>query len=390
MLQIGRRVRELGAAQLNSEVRMLTSFFSQFAVQLSLQVKSHGLALRVGAGLLCGFVMGIATPTYAANMRGDTLLMTGSGSTFINPLFSKWFSEYNKLNPKVEINYQSKGSGQGITDLTKRTVDFAASDVVMTADEIKKAGSDVLHFPVAIGAVVLAYNLPSLKVALKLDPAAISAIARGHIKKWNDPKLAALNRGVSLPDQPIFFIYRSDGSGTTGVFTDYLSRVDADFAKEVGAGKAVRWPTGLGGKGNEGVTANLKNTVGAIGYIENTYALAEKMATAQLKNKEGQFVAASLDSMTEAAAQTLKAAGKGSADLRISLINASGKKSYPMTSFTFLLAYPKTPAPAGTELVKFMNWAMAQGQKLTTPLHYAPLPPNLIKLIQAEAQKIAP
>ena len=335
-------------------------------------------------------VLGVAVSRSAdaANMRGDTLLMTGSGSTFINPLFSKWFSEYNKLNPKVEINYQSKGSGQGITDLTKRTVDFAASDVVMTAEEIKKAGSDVLHLPVAIGAVVLAYNLPTLKVALKLDPAAISGIARGQIKKWNDPKLAALNPGVDLPDQPIFFIYRSDGSGTTGVFTDYLSRVDADFAKEVGAGKAVRWPTGLGGKGNEGVTANLKNTVGAIGYIENTYALAEKMATVQLKNKEGQFVAASLESMTEAAAQTLKVT-KGT-DLRISLINASGKKSYPMTSFTFLLAYPKTPAPAGAELVKFMNWAMSQGQKLTTPLNYAPLPPSLIKLIQAEAKKMAP
>ncbi|MBL7687974.1 MAG: phosphate ABC transporter substrate-binding protein PstS [Bdellovibrionaceae bacterium] len=322
----------------------------------------------------------------AAQMRGDTLLMTGAGSTFINPLFSKWFAEYNKENPKVELNYQSIGSGGGIKQLQKKTIDFAASDVPMTDQEMSDAGGAVLHFPVAIGAVVLSYNLPMLKTELKLDSDVISAIVRGQIKKWNDPKIQALNSGVQLPDQAVVFVYRSDSSGTTGVFTDYLGKADPNFAKEVGVGKAIKWPTGLGGKGNEGVTANIKNTVGSIGYVELTYALSEKLPRATLKNREGKFVKADLDSVTEAAGQAIKTLP---ADFRGSLTMAAGAKSYPIAAFTYLLAYPKTAAPAGKEIERVLTWAFDKGQAYSAPLGYSPLPKTLVTKLKAKIKDVS-
>lgn len=325
------------------------------------------------------------TGASAAEVKGNKTLLTGAGSTFINPLFSKWFSEYNKKNPNIEVNYQSIGSGGGIKQLQKHTIDFAASDVPMNDKEIAEAGSPVLHFPVAIGAVVLSYNLPTVTKSLKLDGPVVSEIIQGKIKKWNDPKIKAMNPDVALPDQAIVFIYRSDSSGTTGVFTEYLGKVDPAFATSVGVGKAIKWPTGLGGKGNEGVTANIKNAVGALGYVELTYAINEKLPTVQLKNAAGKFVEANLGSVTEAAAAALKTIPD---DFKVSLTNASGAKSYPITSFTYLLAYEKTKAPAGAELVKIMNWALEEGQTYTKGLGYAELPKPLVAKIRKKLPAI--
>lgn len=338
------------------------------------------------AFLVCLALMTAASVSQAAETKGGRLLMTGAGSTFINPLFSKWFSEYNKKFPNVEINYQSIGSGGGIKQLQKKTIDFGATDVPMTEKELADAGAPVLHFPVAIGAVVLSYNLPELKGTLNLDAATISAIVKGQIKSWDDTALKALNPTLALPKRPLVFIYRSDSSGTTGVFTEYLGKSDPNFAKEVGVGKAIKWPTGLGGKGNEGVTANLKNTVGSIGYVELTYALNEKLPMAAIKNPAGKFVIAELGSVTEAAAQSLKDIP---ADFKVSLTNAPGAKSYPISSFAYLLAYEKTAKPAGDELVRLMNWALADGQKMAPALGYAPLPAALVKKMQPALSKIA-
>jgi phosphate transport system substrate-binding protein len=341
--------------------------------------------LMVAASIgICG---GVSSTALASETRGDKLLMTGAGSTFINPLFSKWFSEYNKKNPKVEINYQSIGSGGGIKQLQKHTIDFAASDVAMNDKEIAEAGVPVLHFPVAIGAVVMSYNLPQLKAPIKLDGPTISMIIQGTIKKWNDEHLKTLNPGLALPDQAIVFIYRSDSSGTTGVFTEYLGKADPEFATKVGVGKAIKWPTGLGGKGNEGVTANIKNTVGSIGYVELTYALNEKLPMAQLKNAAGKFVVANLASVTEAAAQALKTIPE---DFKVSLTNAAGAKSYPIASFTYLLAFEKTAPPAGPEIVRMMTWALDKGQSYTTALGYAPLPKALVAKIRTKLPAVAP
>lgn len=333
------------------------------------------------------FLLAFGSSAVAAELKGEKLLMTGAGSTFVNPLFSKWFAEYNKLFPKVEINYQSIGSGGGIKQLQKRTIDFAASDVAMSDAETKEAGTPVLHFPVALGAVVLSYNLPALKGELRFDGDVVSGIVRGTIKKWNDPKIQALNPKQKLPDQAIVFVYRSDSSGTTGVFTDYLSKIDAKFATEVGVGKAIKWPTGLGGKGNEGVTANIKNTVGSIGYVELTYALNEKLERVTLKNADGQFVKAELASVSEAAANALKTIPD---DFKISLTNAKGKGAYPISSFTYLLAFEKTAAPAGAELVRIVQWAVDKGQAYASPLGYAPLPKALVAKIQGRVKAIAP
>ncbi|MDX9730977.1 MAG: phosphate ABC transporter substrate-binding protein PstS, partial [Bdellovibrionales bacterium] len=297
------------------------------------------------------------------------------------------FYEYNKLNPKVEVNYQSIGSGGGIRQLQKRTIDFAATDVAMTEKEHKDAKDPVVHFPVAIGAVALTYNLPQLKTQLKLDSAAVIGIIRGRIKRWNDPALKALNPGVELPDQAIVFIYRSDSSGTTGVFTEYLGKVDTTFAKEVGVGKAIKWPTGLGGKGSEGVTANLKNTAGSIGYVELIYAENEKLPTVALKNSAGTFVTPNEASVSEAVKQLLKTIPE---DFKVSLTNAPGKTTYPIAAFTYLLAFEKTKAPAGEELVRLLTWALGEGQSYTSQLGYVALPKDLAQKVRAKIPTVQP
>ena len=345
----------------------------------TLNRKNLAGALALSAALVA---FGLSAPAVAAG--GDSLLINGAGATFPAPIYTKWFQDYNKSNPKVEINYQSIGSGGGIKQLTAKTVDFGASDAPMSDEELKAAG-DVLHIPTVLGAVVLSYNIPGIKQALKLDSETLVDIFRGKIEKWNDPRIAALNKGVALPNQQVIVVYRSDSSGTTAVFTDYLAKVSEFWKKEVGAGKSVKWPTGLGGKGNEGVTGQIKNTAGAIGYVELSYAISEKLSMADMKNKAGQFVTPSIKTVSDAAAGAVRSMP---ADFRVSITNADGKSSYPIASFTYLLVYKDMKSAKGVEFVKFLNWAMNEGQKSAPSLAYAPLPAPMLAKVKEKIKTV--
>ena len=318
------------------------------------------------------------------NVQAQTSI-TGAGATFPFPLYSKWFSEYNKQNPKVEINYQSIGSGGGIKQFTAKTVDFGASDAPMTDDEIKAAGGTVLHIPTVLGAVVLTYNLPEVKTPLKLTSDIIADIYLGKLTKWNDARITALNKGVTLPAQDIVAVYRSDSSGTTSVFTDYLAKTSEAFKSGVGAGKAVKWPAGVGGKGNEGVTGFIKNTPGSFGYVELAYAESEKLPLAEIQNKAKKFVKPSIESVTNAAAGAMKAMPD---DFRISLTNAEGAGSYPISAFTYILVQGTMDKAKGGEMVKFLNWAMTSGQGMASKLSYSPLPKPLVAKVQKKISGI--
>jgi phosphate transport system substrate-binding protein len=313
--------------------------------------------------------------------RADSLLINGAGATFPFPLYSKWFAEYNKLHPDLKFNYQSIGSGGGIKQITEKTVDFGASDAPMSDAELQKAPG-VLHVPTVLGAVAVVYNgLPS---GLKLTSEVLAEIYMGTITKWNDPKIAASNPGVALPDTAITVAHRSDGSGTTAVFTDYLAKVSPQWKTAVGVGKSVKWPVGLGGKGNEGVTGVVKTTPGAIGYVELAYAKQNKLAMAAIKNADGAFVLPSIETTSEAAAGV-----EMPADFRVSITNAKGKNAYPISSFTYLLVYKdQTDAPKGKAMVEFLWWASHDGQKLAGPLDYAPLPKAVVTKVEAEVKGI--
>jgi len=275
----------------------------------------------------------------------------------------------------VKINYQSIGSGGGIRQLSEQTVDFGASDAPMSDAELAKAkGGPVLHFPTALGAVVVIYNLPQLSAPLKLDGELLAAIYQGQITKWNDPRIAALNGGLTLPASDILVVHRSDGSGTTYVFTDYLASVNPAWATKPGRGKEVQWPAGLGAKGNEGVAGQVKQTPGAIGYTELVYATQNKLATASIKNASGEFVAPSVASVTAAAAGA-SAKLPPTTDYRLSIVNAPGAGAYPISSFTWLLVYQKqADAAKGKQLTDFLRWALSDGQGMEAALDYAPLP----------------
>jgi phosphate transport system substrate-binding protein len=315
-----------------------------------------------------------STPAQSTSSGAD---LTGAGATFPSPLYSKWFSTYaNKTG--VKINYQSIGSGGGIRQLSEQTVDFGATDAPMTNDELAKAkGGPVMHIPTALGAVVVTYNLPGVTQPLKLSGDVVASIFQGQITKWNDARIAALNPGVALPPTDILVVHRSDGSGTSFVFTDYLSSVSPAWAVKPGKGKEVQWPTGLGAKGNEGVTGQVKQTPGAIGYVELAYATQNRLATAQVKNAAGQFVAPSINSATEAAAGAV-AKLQANTDYRVSIVNATGKGAYPISSFTWIIAYEKQPdAAKGKKLVDFLRWALTEGQGMEAPLDYAPLPDSM-------------
>ena len=315
----------------------------------------------------------------------DKVLINGAGATFPAPIYTKWFQDYNKANPTVEINYQAIGSGGGIKQLTEKTVDFGASDAPMTDTELAKVGGPVLHIPTVLGAVVITYNLSSVKKAIKLDGATIAELFSGKITKWNDPKIAALNKGIVFPDVAVVPIYRADSSGTTSVFTEYLGKVSPTWEKEVGHGKTVKWPTGVGGKGNEGVTGQVKNTPGALGYVELTYATAEKLPMADLKNKSGNYVTPSMKAVSEAAAGALKTMP---ADFRVSITDAEGKTAYPISSFTYLLVNKQMTGEKGKEFVNFLNWAMADGQKSAASLSYAALPASMVPKIKEKIKTI--
>ncbi len=316
--------------------------------------------------LLAGAMIGIALTTTVA--ASDLL---GAGSTFAYPLFSKMFSEYGKNPDGAPVNYQSIGSGGGIRQLLNKTVDFGATDAFLSDPELKAFKTPVVHIPIMVGAVVMTYNLPG-NPQIRLTPELIAGIFKGTISKWNDPKIKAVNPSVVLPALTISVVHRSDGSGTTYVFTDYLSNVDATWKAKVGTGKSVAWPVGLGAKGNEGVAGMVKQLPGSFGYVELVYALQSKMAIASLRNKSGTFVKANLDSVSVAAEVTIPS------DTRISLTNTDAKNGYPISGFTWVLVYKeqiygnRTLAKA-QQTKKLLSWMVSDGQKYTAPLQYAPL-----------------
>jgi phosphate transport system substrate-binding protein len=324
--------------------------------------------------------------TFTSAQAADHLLINGAGATFPAPIYTKWFQDYNKAHPSVEINYQAIGSGGGIKQLTEKTVDFGASDSPMSDEELKRLSGPVVHIPTVLGAVAVTYNLPAVKTAIKLDGPTLADIFSGKIMKWNDPKIVALNPGVTFPTSAIVPIYRSDSSGTTAVFTEYLAKVSPTWAKEIGKGKTVKWPMGLGGKGNEGVSGQIKNTQGAIGYVELTYAASIKLPVVELKNKAGQYVAPTMASVSEAANSALKTMP---ADFRVSITDSEGKGSYPISAFTYLLIYQSMPGAKGTELVKFLDWAMTAGQKQAPALQYAALPTSMVSKVKDKIKTIA-
>ncbi len=309
------------------------------------------------------------------------LLVNGAGATFPFPLYSKWFSEYNKLHPELQFNYQSIGSGGGIQQITNRTVDFGASDAPMKDDQLEKAPGTV-HVPTVLGAVVVTYNAPIPQ--LKLTPETLAGIFLGKIQRWSDPALAAVNPGVKLPDTAVAVIHRSDGSGTTNIFTDYLSKVSPEWKRQVGSGTAVRWPTGLGAKGNEGVSGLVKQTPGAVGYVELAYANQNKLPAALLRNRDGAFVAATMDSTSAAAAGVAMPD-----DFRVSITDASGKAAYPMASFTYILVPRDQQDPVKAKaIVEFLNWAVHDGQKFAAQLDYAPLPQPVVEKVTAKLKTL--
>jgi phosphate transport system substrate-binding protein len=315
----------------------------------------------------------VATATLAmATGASAQLLINGAGATFPYPIYSKWFSEYAKVDPSVRFNYQSIGSGGGQKQILAQTVDFGASDGPMSDENLAKAPGKLLHIPTVAGAVVVTYNLPG-GPKLKLDGATIADIYLGKITKWNDARIVSQNEGIKLPDQDIIVVHRSDGSGTTFIYTDYLSSVSKTWAGEVGKNTSVKWPAGLGGKGNEGVAGLVRQTPGAIGYVELIYAIQNKMPYADLKNKDGKYVTPTLESITAAMATATVPD-----DFRFSMVNAPGENAYPIAGTTWLLVYQQQKdAAKGKKLVEFLKWAATSGEKMAKDLEYAPLPENL-------------
>lgn len=309
------------------------------------------------------------------------LKLNAAGATFPYVIYSKWFDVYH-TKTGIEFNYQSIGSGGGIKQVTEGTVDFGASDAPMTDEQIKaveeKQGTGILHIPTVMGAVVLTYNVPGVGQGLKLTPEVLAGIYLGEITQWNDPKLTSINEGMTLPDLPIIVAHRSDGSGTTNIFTDYLSKANGMWKTKVGSGTSVNWPVGLGGKGNEGVSGLVKQSDGSIGYVELAYAVQNKLPYASLQNKEGAFVEPSFDAVSAAAAG---AARNMPSDLRVMITNAAGKDSYPICGFTWLLIYHNMKDKQKEQaLAKFLHWAMTEGQSYAKDLYYAPLPKPVVAL----------
>jgi phosphate transport system substrate-binding protein len=321
---------------------------------------------------LCLKLLGLTLAFGLSATASAQMMITGAGATFPYPIYSKWFDAYAQVDPSVRFNYQSIGSGGGQKQILAQTVDFGASDGPMSDDNLSKAPAKILHIPTVAGADVVAYNLPG-NPALKLDADTIAGIFLGEIKKWNDGKITALNPGVTLPDQEIVVVHRSDGSGTTYIWTDYLSKISSEWKTKVGTNTSVNWPTGIGGKGNEGVAGQIKQTPGALGYVELIYAIQNKMPYADVKNASGKFVKASLESITAA-----MATAQIPEDFRFSITNAPGDNAYPICGATWLLVYEQQKdAMKGKKLVEFLKWAQKDGEKMAKDLDYAPLPEAL-------------
>ncbi|HET6465495.1 MAG TPA: phosphate ABC transporter substrate-binding protein PstS [Nitrospiria bacterium] len=318
-------------------------------------------------------LIGLTVPAWA-----EPLLINGAGATFPYPVYSKWFDEYAKIHPDIHINYQSIGSGGGIRQASELTVDFGATDGPMNDEQLSKAKVKLLHFPTVMGAVVPTYNIPGVTAELNFTPKALAGIFLGTITKWNDPEIAMANSGVKLPDNAIVVVHRSDGSGTTYIWVDYLSKVSPEWKEKVGVGTSVNWPVGLGGKGNEGVSGLVKQTPYAIGYVELIYAAQNKIDYGLVQNSAGKFIKASLESVTSAAAGAAKAMPS---DFRVSLTNAPGDISYPIASFTWLLIPQKIDDPKkGKAITGFLQWMLKDGQKYAPGLLYAPLPKEVVAM----------
>jgi len=322
----------------------------------------------------------LAALVVASMASAQALLINGAGATFPNPIYSKWFDEYHKKNGNIEINYQSVGSGAGIKQVTDGTVDFGASDGPMSDEQLKafqeKHGFGILHFPTVLGAVVPTYNIPGVTAALNFTPDALAGIFLGKITKWNDPAIAGANKGVNLPAADIVVVHRSDGSGTTYVWTDYLSKVSDEWKTKVGKGASPNWPVGLGGKGSEGVTGQIKNAPNSIGYVELIYAVSNNIPYGTVKNSSGSFIKADLASVSEAAAVAAKTMPD---DFRVSITNPAGAKAYPIATFTWLLIPEKFSDTAKRDSIKgFLNWMLADGQNYAEQLSYAKLPKEVV------------
>ena len=326
--------------------------------------------------LLC---LALAVPGFAQTT------LNGAGATFPYPMYSKWFSEYHKIHPDIQINYQSIGSGGGIRQVLAGTVDFGASDGPMSDEQLSQSKTKILHVPTVLGAVVPAYNIPGVNAEIKFTPAVLAGIFLGKITNWNDPAIAKANPEIQFKDQPIVVIHRSDGSGTTFIFTDYLSKISPDWQSQVGRNTSVKWPLGLGGKGNEGVAGMIRQMPGSIGYIELIYAVQNKIPYGVVQNSVGSFVKASLESVT-AAAGSVKTMP---ADFRVSITNAPGKDAYPISSFTWLLIPAQSKDPSkGKILSDFLTWMVDDGQKMTADLTYAPLPESVAAKVKAEIKQV--
>jgi len=313
-----------------------------------------------------------------ATLTAQTVQINGAGATFPDPIYQKWFAEYNKMHPTVQINYQAIGSGGGIKQVSSRTVFFGATDGPMTPDQLQAAPSKILHFPTVLGGVVPIYSIPGVTAELNFTGPLLADIFLGKITKWNDPAIAKVNAGVTLPNTDIVVVHRSDGSGTTYIFMDFLAKVSAEWKSKVGVNTAVNWPTGVGGKGSDGVTGQVKQTPGALGYVELTYALANKISFGSVQNSAGKFVRASTETVTAAADAAAK---QMPADFRVSITNPPGDSVYPVSSFTWLLLYEDAPDKnRARTMVEFMKWALTDGQKFAPQMGYAPLPKAVVDL----------
>ena len=329
-------------------------------------------------GLLLGCVL------FAIQGVGQTTL-NGAGATFPNPMYSKWFSEYHKIHPEVQVNYQPIGSGGGIRQVTAGTVDFGASDMPMTDQQLQEAKAKILNIPTVLGAVVPAYNIPGVSGEVKFTPEALAGIFFGKISKWNDKAITGSNPGMNFPDKDIIVVHRSDGSGTSFIWTDYLSKISPEWKAQVGSDTSVKWPIGMGAKNNEGVAGMIRQLSGSIGYVELIYAVQNNIAYGSVRNSAGTFIKASLDSVTAAAAS----APKMPADFRVSITNAPGKDAYPISSFTWLLIPAQSKdAAKGKILADFLNWMIADGQKMTSALAYAPLPENVVAKVKEAIKQV--
>jgi phosphate transport system substrate-binding protein len=321
-----------------------------------------------------------------AGPGGGAVNLRGAGASFPNPLYQKWLSEYGKAHPDIRIDYQSIGSGGGIKQIKEQTIDFGASDAPMKSEDMPAPPAEILHIPTVLGAVVLTYNLEGVAQPLRFSPDVVADIFLGKIKTWDDARIKADNPGVSLPAAPITPVYRSDGSGTSAVFTDYLSKVSPEWKGTVGTGTSPKWPAGVGAKGNEGVTGQVKNTPNTVGYVELAYAVQNRLPAALVKNASGNFVAPGLDAVTAAAAESLPTTPE---DLRVSITNAGGAAAYPISSYTYILAYKdQQDAAKGRALVEFLWWGIHDGEGFAKDLQYAPLPAEIVKRAEAKINSI--